>query len=267
MKSLDDPQVVAAEYADDSSLRVRIETHRRYTVGEDLEHSIDAALRLGGDESLLDVGTGPGDFPGRLKWEGHRGRIVGVDLSTGMLEKARARHPEVRFLRADAIALPFPDASFEVVTARHMLYHVPDLGKALEECRRVLRPGGRFLATTNADGYLKEFWDAVAEAVRDQREFGYLLEEIAHPKFFHDHLLGQIERTFGNARLRIVQSHLAFPAPEPVLNYWDSIRGLWDASLEAWQRGREALARSLPSRFERGPWQVSKRVTLITANR
>jgi SAM-dependent methyltransferase len=265
MKPINDPQVVATEYTDDQSLRIRIETHRRYTVGEDLEQSIADVLQLEGDESLLDVGTGPGDFPGRLKRASHRGRIVGIDLSAGMVEKARAHHPEAEFLQANAVALPFESATFEVATARHMLYHVPEVGKALEECRRVLKPGGRFLAVTNADGYMREFWSAVAEAVRDDPDFADLLEEITHPKFFHDHLLSLVERTFGNARLRIVQSHLVFPAPEPVLDYWDSMCGLRDASPSAWARGREALARVLPSRLEPGPWQVSKRVALIVA--
>jgi protein-L-isoaspartate O-methyltransferase len=55
------PAEVAAQYATEQHLRTRIDTHRRYTVGPDLEASFDELLALGGQETLLDVGTGPGD--------------------------------------------------------------------------------------------------------------------------------------------------------------------------------------------------------------
>ena len=60
--------------------------------------------------------------------------------------------------QAGADALPFPDASFDVLTARHMLYHVPSVPAALAEFRRVLKPGGRFLATTNVAAYMPELF-------------------------------------------------------------------------------------------------------------
>jgi SAM-dependent methyltransferase len=61
--------------------------------------------------------------------------------------------------------LPFADASFDVVVAMWMLYHVPDLHAALAQVRRVLRPGGLFVAATNGDGHLA---DLMAEAGGDQ---------------------------------------------------------------------------------------------------
>src|SRR5687768_1380215 len=76
---------LAAQYATAESLRARIETHARYSVGPSLEAAVDAALALCGGEDLLDVGTGTGGFPARLRREGHRGRLVGVDASAGMV--------------------------------------------------------------------------------------------------------------------------------------------------------------------------------------
>ena len=58
----------------------------------------------------------------------------------------------VRAQPADVQQLPFGDAQFDVVAAMWMLYHVPDLDRALAEIRRVLRPGGLFVAVTNGDG-------------------------------------------------------------------------------------------------------------------
>ncbi|MDX9720490.1 MAG: class I SAM-dependent methyltransferase [Myxococcota bacterium] len=68
-------------------------------------------------------------------------RAVGVDLSPGMLEKAKERGLDVHL--ADVTSLPFEDESFDVVYSFKVLAHVPELSKALSEAARVLRPGGR----------------------------------------------------------------------------------------------------------------------------
>jgi SAM-dependent methyltransferase len=60
------------------------------------------------------------------------------------------------FAVAAAQALPFRDRSFDAVVANHMLYHVPDLNRALAEIVRVLPPGGRFFAATNGRHHLRE---------------------------------------------------------------------------------------------------------------
>lgn len=102
-------------------------------------------------ERVLDVGTGAGLLPfhmlgGRLRV----GRVVGVDISTGMVETARRKAsaaglPEtlLQFQQMDAEQLSFDDASFDVVVSAFALTHVPHPEVALREMVRVLRPGGR----------------------------------------------------------------------------------------------------------------------------
>src|SRR5262249_44941782 len=68
----------------------------------------------------------------------------GVDLSPGMLERARKRG--LRVSEGSATALPFADASFDVTCSFKVLAHVPDVEKAIEEMLRVTRPGGHVLA-------------------------------------------------------------------------------------------------------------------------
>jgi SAM-dependent methyltransferase len=63
----------------------------------------------------------------------------------------------------DVQALPFPDASFDVLVANHMLYHVPDPDLAVAELARVLRPNGVLLAATNGYGHMREINDAITE--------------------------------------------------------------------------------------------------------
>jgi len=109
-----------------------------------------ALARLGPDESALDVGVGTGDLSfGLLAASDPTSRVIGIDLSAGMLDLVRrraARSPlgsrfEAR--RADAQALPFADASFDRVVAGFAVRNFGDLDAGLREMRRILRPGGR----------------------------------------------------------------------------------------------------------------------------
>lgn len=100
-----------------------------------------------GSGAVLDVGCGTGEITARLAAMFPAATFVGVDLEEPHLERARTRCAEfgdrVRFQSGDALALPFDDASFELVVCRHLLQAVPDPARVLSEIRRVLRPGGR----------------------------------------------------------------------------------------------------------------------------
>lgn len=103
---------------------------------------------------VLEVGIGTG---ANLPHYAADVRLVGVDASAAMLEQTRAKLGGARggsqhggratplLLRADAGALPFPDASFDAVVSTYVLCCVPDLDQALGEVLRVLRPGGDLL--------------------------------------------------------------------------------------------------------------------------
>jgi len=93
-----------------------------------------------------------GAFAQRLAADNPETRVVAIDQSPQMVRLAAERGLEAH--RADVTALPFQDAGFDVVTAMWMLYHVADLPRALAEVRRVLRPGGLFVAVTNGNRHL-----------------------------------------------------------------------------------------------------------------
>jgi ubiquinone/menaquinone biosynthesis C-methylase UbiE len=103
---------------------------------DDLELSI-VLPRCEGCE-VLELGCGTGLLLARVARVASR--AVGIDLSPGMLEQARTRGLSV--LEGSVTALPFDDASFDVVYSFKVLPHVPDLRRALEEASRVTRPGG-----------------------------------------------------------------------------------------------------------------------------
>lgn len=105
-------------------------------------------------ESVLEVAVGTGVFFRDILKRNRSGRNVGVDLTAGMLRRARRKAERVsttfELLVADARALPFPDASFDVVVNNNMLGLLADadIAPILGEMYRVLRPGGRVLIVT-----------------------------------------------------------------------------------------------------------------------
>jgi demethylmenaquinone methyltransferase / 2-methoxy-6-polyprenyl-1,4-benzoquinol methylase len=92
-------------------------------------------------DRVLDACCGTGDLALAAETEG--GRVTGLDFSERMLERARRKSSTVEWVQGDLLELPFPDASFDAATVGFGLRNVEDLGRAVAELRRVLRPGGR----------------------------------------------------------------------------------------------------------------------------
>lgn len=100
-------------------------------------------LELRGDESVLELGCGPGYFSPALVAALPRGNVVLYDLQPQMLEMARTRAPRAWLVAGDARALPFADASFDLVMMVAVLGEVGDAVACMREVRRTLRPSGR----------------------------------------------------------------------------------------------------------------------------
>jgi SAM-dependent methyltransferase len=98
-------------------------------------------------ERSLEVGAGTGYFSLNMLQSGVVADAVCTDISLGMLDaleaNARRLDLDVMTVACDAEALPFEDASFDLVFGHAVLHHLPDLARAFGEFRRVLRPGGR----------------------------------------------------------------------------------------------------------------------------
>ncbi|HZB35296.1 MAG TPA: ubiquinone/menaquinone biosynthesis methyltransferase [Gaiellaceae bacterium] len=90
---------------------------------------------------VLDACCGTGELALAARAEG--GRVTGLDFSERMLERARRKSSEIEWVQGDLLDLPFEEASFDAATVGFGVRNVEDLGGALRELRRVLRPGGR----------------------------------------------------------------------------------------------------------------------------
>src|SRR5262249_8505990 len=153
------------QYATADNLEARIALHQRFSISPHWQQWLFAKeAPLGRPARILHLGCGSA-----LLWRTNRDRIdprwqlTLADVSPGMIEAARHQLGDrAHYNIAEAESLPFPDGSFDVVLANHMLYHVQDRPRSLAEIRRVLTPEGVLHAATNGLGHLAELWALVS---------------------------------------------------------------------------------------------------------
>lgn len=249
-----DPDYLRFQYADDQKLRVRIETHERYSENpvpftQWILERVDA--RPG--QRLLDVGSGPGQYHDRLRGV----HVVALDMSAGMLAKVT-----IPAVQADAQALPFPARSFDRVMANHVLYHIPDMTRALREIRRVASPGARVVMAANGRTSMRPLFALIDEVAAEAGVPGYPVVGLRFA--LEDVVL--VREFFPSARVEIYEDAFRFPSPEPVLAY---IGSMWVDLLDhkrraAFLAGIEARVRAIIQR--EGVFRVPKRSGCFVAD-
>lgn len=129
-------------------------TLTRQALDRDSEYLLYRSLLGRPEGPVLDVGCGTGLVARRLAREPDFSPVAGLDVSRAMLEEGVAQAREagaaVDFLRAEAPYLPFQDGTLGAVLMAGSLHFVEDLGRMMLEVSRVLRPGGRWVASTYA---------------------------------------------------------------------------------------------------------------------
>jgi SAM-dependent methyltransferase len=126
-------------------------------------------------DAVLDIATGTGNTA--LAFAPLVSKVTGIDMSPNMLEQAKTRAItekilNAEFLEGDAQNLPFPNASFTVVTSRHAPHHFHDVPKFLSEVRRVLKPRGRFVLSDQiVIDAIDQDWVNAFQRTRDPSHF------------------------------------------------------------------------------------------------
>ncbi len=260
-------------YADDEPLEVRIRTHELYTRPEmDFAAWVLDHVPWRGDETVLDIGCGSGLYfePVGVRLT-RGGRMLCGDLSLGMLRDASAKVAQgpVSLFNGDAMYLPVPSCSCDVVLANHMLAHVPQIEWAVAEAHRVLRSGGHLVATTNARDSMRGFFDLIEAA---SLALGHRVEIPDIPvitRFSLENGRPFIEPLFPSVEMHQFQAALVFPAIEPVVAYINSMRHTVSRLLPdglAWEQVLREVGQQVASVIhQQGEYRVPKTTGVFVA--
>jgi ubiquinone/menaquinone biosynthesis C-methylase UbiE len=238
------------QYRTSDNLETRIAFHERFSTNpEPFPRWVFDRLPSVPEAEILEVGCGTGNL-----WHSNRDRIPSgwrltlTDLSGGMVEKARVRLGDIAsYGVADVQELPFADASFDLVVANHMLFHVPDRERALDEIARVLRPAGAIVATTNGVDHLRE----LRASGSDQWSRSFGLENGP----------AQLERVFTAVEVEHFRDAVELTEVEPLVEFVRSLGSVPDDHIERLAAQAEAaIARD-------GSFHVSKASGLLRARK
>ncbi len=235
------------QYKDPTNLNARIALHAQYARAEVPWYPWLAGVVTWPDGAdVLEVGCGPGLLWERIAPLLPRLRLTLSDLSEGMLDAARAVVAPIDSIElvatkvCDAQDLPFADASFDVVVANHMLYHVPEPTRAVAEFARVLRPDGVLIAATNGPHHL----DVIAEISR--QVLGWSSLDFVDRRFGRTNGGAILESAFGDVTWHRHPSTLVCDDPAAVVAYIRSSASGQEASPEQ----LATLSQVVEERFE-----------------
>jgi len=210
---LDDPSSVREEYATEVGLAGRKAAYR-FAEGPDARQIAFDAIAEAAPQRILEVGCGEGELAERFVRE-LGCEVVASDQSERMVELTRARGVDARV--ADVQALPFCDAEFDCALAAWMLYHVPDVDRALAGLARVLRPTGRLVAVANSSEHLGELFDLLGK-------------ERARVTFSGDNGADLLRGHFSSVERREAYGWVGFPDRDAAQKYVDASPQLFGGS-------------------------------------
>jgi SAM-dependent methyltransferase len=253
----DDLELGISEYVSLTSLNVRQSIHRNYSEPPDrLEETTIDVAGLSPWSSIIDIGPGNGSFLRRLVEAGHRGVITGLDRSMTAARSVAAIGGPAS-LQGDACRLPFADRVFEVVFARHMLYHVADVVTALREFKRVLRLSGKCVTVVNHAEQAPRLSDLLR-----RRAAGNGIRPPDLPRVDSTILPGMLRSVFGNVSVTRRVGQLVFYGPEPLIALGTALLGFYGVTPDSPLRAdvEAQLADDIQNWFARSgqPWRDSK---------
>jgi len=210
---------IKEQYSNSSNLNARQRLHDLFSTNRYGWHLwVFDQLDLSACNHILELGCGAGTL-----WRTNRHRISGdlnlalSDLSAGMLNDAKAKLNNAglnaTFLEIDAQSISYESDTFDAVIANHVLYHVPDISRALSEIRRVLKPSGYFYAATNGQNHLRELRELVKTFDPDIN-----FENWRNP-FTLENGLDQLSRFFTDIDVRRHHDSLAITRTKPLVDY------------------------------------------------
>ena len=198
----------------------------------------DQFEELSSGSAVLELGCGPGSLWKRnLDRIPPRSIIVLSDFSEGMLRDGRhnlgVNRSRFSFCQLDAAVLPFRASCFSAIVANMMFYHVEDRPAALRDIRRVLRPNGRFYATTTGREYMRELNAAATRILQIPRRTP------SAERFGLENGFELLQSVFAKVEIRRYQNQLRVTEVQPLIDYFASMEPFISPSPERWTTLRE----------------------------
>jgi SAM-dependent methyltransferase len=244
-----------AAYVDSGPLAARSAIYQWTRNRDDLPGLALAAL-TGVSGTVLDAGCGLGNYVDRLRAERQDLQVLALDLSAGM-------RPDVV---GDVQALPLSDASVGGALAMHMLYHVPNIPAAVRELRRVIKPGGVLVVSTNGRDDKLEVGRLITDALRDLT--GAEIEVPDADGRFTPEDAGLLRQSFDSVVVEVLERETLVPEVEPVLAFVDSLRAWTETLLPddvTWEMLLAAVrVRVAEEVAAHGVWRLRNQVGILT---
>lgn len=226
---MDKKGLVLEQYGSKENLQTRVDIHKLYSQAPFL--FADWALNqieLTGYEKALDAGCGSGAwlFPLASRLATNGGSVVGLDLSEGMLADIRDeanKYPNLELRLGDVQDLPFDDDSFDFVMANFMLYHVPEINKGIQELKRILKPGGKFMAATNSQLSMGPLWEIhIACQGKASIPEDIVLRSVPNVRFSLENGPDFLRPHFNWFESKLLYDDLKFTKSQPLMDYYSS---------------------------------------------
>ncbi|MBE5801009.1 MAG: class I SAM-dependent methyltransferase [Clostridiales bacterium] len=253
MPLVNNSQLIQAQYANAEKLDIRIALHQKYSLNkEPFGDWILSHYELKPGMRVLELGCGTGNmWHDAPQWLPEDASLILTDFSEGMLDVAKGNVPplpNISFRQVDIQQIPYEDNAFDVVIANMMLYHVPDLDKALSEVARVLKPDGRFFCATVGEQGVA-FWLAKTLGHQDGNAYPFSLQN------------GKVSlsRYFGQVECRNREDGLRVTDVEDLTDYVLSMASF--SGLKDWPR--EKLTALLSRQAEEGVIAIPKEYGLF----
>ncbi|OTX43060.1 SAM-dependent methyltransferase [Bacillus thuringiensis serovar malayensis] len=212
---------VKRQYNVSDHLQTRIDTHTHYEEKHvDLDKIVIEHLQLQGDENILEVGCASGKFLSLLQTNGHKGSLTGFDQSEAMLAEAAKTNNLIEWKRGDASKLPFETNCYDLIIARHMLYHVKDVKKTIQGFHKVIRAGGTLLATTNSSVTLPRIVE-MCNRMLDAFDLPKTTSSVT--PFCLENGKEILQSVFPTVEETVIHNALVFHHATPIVNYISSM--------------------------------------------
>jgi SAM-dependent methyltransferase len=225
---------------------------------------VDAVRPQRAGDRICELGFGEGWLLDEISRAYPEARLYGVDQSSSRIALAHGTLGErVQLIRGDMEALPFADASLDVIVTCWTLYFMADIDAALAGMKRRLRPGGRFVAATVGPDHMIEHEEMLAAATR--AALGRDPAPDIGLRFDTSSGAAYMQRAFDNVELRAWQGELALPDIETATQLYASYppQEMTDAESDAVRVEYERLAQE---RLRSGPISVRRRDGAFVAN-